>query len=78
MCKWQFPSLTKLDDHNCKPRIQDQVINCRYCSHHFEEEETRRSHEDNCRTDKCKICDKWMKAKNLMRHMKSVHIDGTS
>ena len=26
--------------------------------------------------EKCVICDKWKKAKNLMRHIKSAHIDG--
>ena len=75
-CKFQFPNKNKLIQHDCQPSKVEEIINCRYCSLHFQDDNVRRKHEESCRTEKCVICDKWMKAKNLMRHMKSAHIDG--
>jgi hypothetical protein len=75
VCKKVFRNHSLYSDHECDP-VESIFKQCRYCSLLFDDEKKRNIHENQCATGKCLICEKWMKKKNLTRHMSTVHIEG--
>ena len=73
-CNNVFKNHGLFDIHHCKSR-ENLFIQCQYCCLLFESDEKKTKHEYNCATGKCPVCQKWMKKRNLTRHMTTVHVE---
>ena len=48
------------------------IFQCKYCTKLFDNHKAMTKHEHSCATEKCPVCDKWMKKVNLSRHLQTV------
>ena len=53
---------------------EESCFKCTFCTKVFSTFKSKIKHEYDCKTDKCPVCSKWMKKRNIQRHVMTVYV----